>query len=65
MHFTTEEAVDTGGPTREFFRLFVNDVCKCYCIGEAGKCLFMKNVPALQVCIIKGAYATFMFPLIE
>lgn len=44
-----ESGVDTGGLGREFWRLFVNDVVHHYCIGEPGSCLFVKNVPALQV----------------
>lgn len=45
----SEEGIDTGGPSREFWRLVCADVAKLYCIGEPGKCIFMKNVPALQV----------------
>ena len=48
----SEQGVDTGGLTREFWRLFLNEVVKMYCIGDAGKCLFVKNVSALQVIII-------------
>ena len=41
--------MDTGGPRREFFRLFAKKVLDVHCIGDPGKCLFVKNVPALQV----------------
>ncbi len=44
-----EEAVDNGGPSREFWRLFVEEVVHQYCVGEPGVSLFMNNVPALQV----------------
>lgn len=49
VQFVDEEAVDTGGPSREFWRLFGLGVMKQYCIGEEGICLFVKNVPALEV----------------
>lgn len=51
VHFVGEEGIDTGGPSREFWRLFVKEVVDLYCIGEPGKCLFIKNVPALQVSV--------------
>ena len=44
-----EEAIDTGGPTREFWRLFVEDVVQQFCEGEPRASVFSKNVPALQV----------------
>ena len=63
VHFVTEEAVDTGGPSREFWRLFASEVVLQFCEGEAGKCLFMKNVPALQVCHECTVIMTIVFSL--
>ena len=51
VQFVEEEAVDTGGPSREFWRLIVQEVVRQYCVGEPGISLFVKNVPALQVCV--------------
>lgn len=45
-----ETAIDTGGPSREFWRLFVQDVVQDYCVGDVGISLFVKNVPAMRVC---------------
>ena len=45
----SEQGIDTGGLSREFWCLFVKEVVDSYCIGEPGRCLFTKNVPALQV----------------
>ena len=47
-----EEAIDTGGPTREFWRLLVEEVVKEYCVGDPGMSIFTKNVPALQVSML-------------
>ena len=44
-----EEAVDTGGPSREFWRLIVQGIEDKYCHGEKGKMVFARNTPALQV----------------
>ena len=52
IHFVGEEGVDTGGLSREFWRIFIAEVVNNYCIGEPGKSLFLKNVPALQVMYI-------------
>ena len=52
----SEQGVDTGGLTREFWRLFLNEVVRTYCIGDPGKCLFVKNVSALQVSEIFQEY---------
>ena len=50
MHFRgQEEAVDAGGPCREFWRLFVDGVVAKYTIVQPGSKLFVKDVPALQV----------------
>lgn len=44
-----EAAIDTGGPSREFFRLLATGVEAEYCrCGENG-CFLNKNVSALQV----------------
>ena len=43
-----EEAIDTGGPTREFWRLLVEEVVKEYCVRDPGMSNFTKNVPALH-----------------
>ena len=49
MCFVGETAVDTGGPSREFWRLLAIGIEKKYCrVGENG-CFLDKNVPALQV----------------
>ena len=48
-----EDTVDAGGPTREFWRLFVEGVVAKYCIGEPGSKLFLKDIPALQVSACK------------
>ena len=46
--FVNEWAVDTGGPSREFWRLFVGGAVETYCIGKRN-CIFTRNTPALQV----------------
>ena len=42
--------MDTGGLSRAFWRLFVNDIVDQYCIGEPGSCLFV-NDTVDQYCI--------------
>ena len=49
VSFVGEEAIDTGGPSREFWRLLVGDIENTYCCGEAAKLVFDRNTPALQV----------------
>ena len=44
-----EEAVDTGDPTREFWRLILEAIVDKYFVGEVGKMVFDRNTPALQV----------------
>lgn len=64
----SEQGVDTGGLSREFWRLFLNEVVKMYCIGDTGKCLFVKNVSALQVGKCALLYVFFLkilFPYIN
>ncbi len=48
---TKPTTIDTGGPSRVFWRLFVKEVSEKYCMGDVGMCLFLKNVPALEVCV--------------
>ena len=51
VHFVGEAGIDTGGPSREFWRLFASGVADKYCISnERGQYFFDKNVPALQLC---------------
>ena len=52
VQFIAEEAIDAGGPSREFWRLFVRETMQQYCVGEPGVSLFDKNVPALQVFLV-------------
>ena len=49
VHFVFEPAIDTGGCSREFWRLFAKGVNNIYCIGDSKHRIFSKNVPALQV----------------
>ena len=64
-----EEGLDGGGPRREFFRLFANEVRDRMCFGNNAKYFFRHDVTALQVsrllplrqyCIL-GNYIAFMF----
>ncbi|XP_064389314.1 uncharacterized protein LOC135337323 isoform X2 [Halichondria panicea] len=49
VSFVSEAAVDTGGPLREFYRLFAKGVTEKYCTSnESGQCFPLKNVVALQ-----------------
>ena len=46
----SEAGVDTGGPTREFYRLFAKGVTEQYCVSNSsGQSFLMKNVLELQV----------------
>lgn len=50
-----EEAVDKGGPSREFWRLFVHKVPELHSVCEAGICLFVKNntyAGCVCVCVL-------------
>lgn len=49
--FVGEPAIDTGGPSREFWSLLVRTVSANLCIGVDGKKTFLHDVPALQVGI--------------
>lgn len=44
-----EEAVDTGGPSREFWRLVMLEIEKRFLHGDPGRKCFDKNILALQV----------------
>ena len=44
-----EEAQDGGGPRREFFRLFADNVRSTMCIGFNNAYVFKHDVTALQV----------------
>ena len=57
VHFVGEEAIDTGGPSGEFWRLFVQGVANSFCVGDSYTCLPTRNIPALQVC---GDYCTLL-----
>lgn len=46
-----EVSVDTGGPSREFWRMLVEEIARHYCMGDPGRTLFVKNIPALHVCM--------------
>lgn len=43
-----EEAVDTGGPSREFWRLLMGEICSKYCHGSEKRTVLDRNVAALQ-----------------
>ena len=49
VYFVGEEGIDTGGPSREFWRLFMHDVERKYFIGSEGKLTLLRNMPALEV----------------
>lgn len=48
VHFAFESGIDTGGRSREFWRLFCISVVENYCTGDPTHCVFMKSVPSLQ-----------------
>ena len=41
--------MDNGGPSREFWRLFVVEVVREYCGGKLGNSIFARNIPVVQV----------------
>lgn len=45
-----ESGLDTGGPSREFWRLLMTAFKTEYCYSAEGGCFLCKNVPAMQVC---------------
>ena len=51
VSFVGEEGIDTGGPSREFWRLFMHDVERKYFIGSEGKLTLLRNMPALEVSL--------------
>ncbi len=44
-----EEGQDGGGPRREFFRLFADEMKSSMCIGRNGQYVLMHDVSGLQV----------------
>ena len=52
MTYVGEEAVDLGGPRREFWELMVKKGVDEYCIGGDKGVTVIPNAAALQVCII-------------
>lgn len=52
--------MDTGGPRREFFRLFVKGTSEKYLHGKSGKLTFASSTVACQVSI-DCAYINFCF----
>lgn len=61
--FVGEEAIDTGGPSQEYWRLLVEEVRNKYCCGNE-RCVFDRNTPALMVHILFHAVAELMHMLI-
>ena len=51
MCFIGEPAVDTGGPSREFWRLLMLEVNNTFCVGGDEAKVFVRDVPAIQVAI--------------
>lgn len=49
VSFVGEEAVDTGGPSREFWRILMYTIVGNYCCGDEGKRVFTQNTNALRV----------------
>ena len=50
MNFIGEPAVDAGGPSREFFQLFLQEFARKLMIScPNGSKIFDHNVPSLQV----------------
>ena len=41
--------MDTGGPSREFWRMFFQEVDNHYFVGPKGKRTLQRNTPALEV----------------
>ena len=42
ISFVDEDAIDTGGPRREYWRLLSENVQAQYCKGQKGKVVFEK-----------------------
>ena len=49
MRFVGEGAVDSGGPRREFFRLFAEDSKGHFFFGSTSTKFFFADVSAVQV----------------
>ena len=47
--FVGEHAIDTGGPSREFWSLLVKCIDDNLCTGKERNKVFTHDVPALQV----------------
>ena len=47
--FVGEPAIDTGGPSREFWSLLVKCINDNLCTGKDGNKVFFHDVSALQV----------------
>ena len=50
--FVGEDAIDTGGPRREFWQLLMEKAQQQYCIGRDGMMTFTQNTSALQVNLL-------------
>ncbi len=59
--FVGEPAIDTGGPTREFWRLLISAFQNSYCIGDEGRKVLDHNVPALEVYILCIKYKVCLY----
>ena len=52
VNFIGEPAVDAGGPSREFFQLFLQELARNLMIScPNGSKIFDHNVPSLQVIL--------------
>ncbi len=51
VNFVFEGAIDSGGPRREFFRLFSMVASEKFLIGETNQKFFCVDICALQVCM--------------
>ena len=47
--FVGEEGIDTGGLSREFWRLLMEGFKQTYFVGCEGKLTLARNIPALEV----------------
>ena len=54
VFFVGEDAVDTGGPLREFWRLIMQELSFQFCIGNDKNKVLVHSVPALQVRVLPG-----------
>ena len=49
MQFLGEDAIDEGGPKREFWHILALDVKAKLCVGSEDRLTLDHNVPGLQV----------------